>query len=79
MADVAPSVFVGDDLGITPEVQSKLDHAAQLCRQAHANVEEAFEAAEPDSDAERRCEGALNELQGVLYQLEWAPPKEMAN
>jgi hypothetical protein len=77
MAAKVPSLIIRDDLGITPEVQSKLDHAAELCRQALARVEDAFQAAEDGTDAERRCRDTIGELEGVLYQLEWAPPKEM--
>lgn len=73
----APSLIIGDDLGITPEVQSKLDHAAQLCRQALADIEEAFDIAEADTDAENRCRDAIAELDGVILHLEWAPPKDM--
>jgi hypothetical protein len=75
MASV-PSLVIRDDLGITPEVQGKLDHAAQLCRQALADVEAAFDAAEPDTDAERRCEAVIGYLDEALFHLEWAPPKD---
>lgn len=76
MANV-PSLVIRDEFGITPEVQSKLDRAADLCRQALAEVEAAFEAVEDGTDAENRCRETIGELEGVLYQLEWAPPKDM--
>ena len=73
----AASIIIPDELGITPEVQGKLDRAAKLCREALEQVEEAFQAADVDTDAERRCRDAIGELEGVLMQLEWGPPKEM--
>jgi hypothetical protein len=69
-------LIIRGDLGITPELPSKSDHRAVLCRQALADLEEAFDAAEADTDAERRCRDTIDELEGVQYQLE-APPKEM--
>lgn len=74
---MSDSLIIGDDLGITPEVQAKLDHAAQLCRQALADIEEAFDIAEAHTDAENRCREAIGEMDGVLRHLEWAPPKDM--
>jgi hypothetical protein len=72
----APSIVIGDDFGISPEVQSRLNAAAQLCRQALAEVEAAYEVAEDGSDAEQRCGYAIEELEGVLWSLEWAPPTD---
>lgn len=62
---------------ITPELQGKLDHAAKLCRQALADIEEAFDIVEADTDAEHRCRAIIDYLDEALFHLEWAPPKEL--
>jgi ParB-like chromosome segregation protein Spo0J len=65
-----------DDLGITPEVQEHLARAAQAIREAIAAVEAALEATREDSDADHRCNEALQDLEGALFHTEWAPPAE---
>jgi hypothetical protein len=45
-------------------------------REAIAAVEAALEATREDSDADYRCNEALLDLDGALFQVEWAPPAE---
>jgi hypothetical protein len=60
--------------GITPTVQAHIDRAAQAVREAIAATEEAYQEAEVDSDAERRCCQGLRDLKDALALLRWAPP-----
>lgn len=62
------------ELGITAEMQSRFDRLAGQLRTVRAELEEAYQAAEPDTDTEGRCAQALEELDGVLYHLEWKAP-----
>ena len=62
--------------GMTPAVQQKLDVAAAHLRCSRNALEAAREEAEEGSDAELRCEEALQDLEGALFHAEWAEPRD---
>lgn len=62
------------ELGITSALQGRFDRIAKDLRAARAELEEALEACEPDTDTETRCAEALGSLDDVLYRLEWKAP-----
>ncbi len=59
------------DLTPAPAVQRKLDAAARAIRLAIARVEAAREATEPGTDAELRCDEALEPLGEARDKMEW--------
>lgn len=63
-------------LGITPAIEGKLSEAAVALRRAAELIEEARQLAEEGGDTDLRCSAALEELDGVLYEVEWQPPED---
>jgi hypothetical protein len=61
-------------LGITAEVQAKLDEAATAVRAAIELLGDACELAPDESDTLVRCQEAIGELEEALHHVEWKAP-----
>jgi hypothetical protein len=74
MVDAVPASGWRD--GITPTVQKRIDAAARAIKRAIGAVDAARQAAEQGTDADSRCNEALEALETARYYIEWTPPAE---
>jgi hypothetical protein len=64
----------GRDDGISDEFTRYMARAAKHLKAAKQALEHA--PAPEGSDADLRCQEALEELEGVLYTVQWTPPPD---